>query len=297
MRPVRSSRCNLTISGRKWNQGLKMVAMFLASQAVIRVATQYVRGCPILHYLPLTPVKFAPKPTAPAPAAPAATGPPSGPLAAHYRPGPTNAHAFWPAGTPLELYLFVTELDPAPSKMANVVDAGIEPSVKWDIVYGDTKWHRDIELMIDVPERVRAANGTWWADIFLKPVADVPGLAADHREAHYRQPLTKYMPKKKVRKERLLVGGEKSEDEEPEEDTGPQPWIPHWQSNITLALVGNGQPLSIAAQPPAVRRHVQYVDERPAEVLEKERTAAVGASSTTEDAAPPQAEEVVHQEL
>lgn len=182
--------------------------------------------------------------------------------------------------------------------MAAVLDAGIEPSIKWEFVYGDTKWHRDVEMMVDVPDRVRAANGTWWADIFLKPAADVPGLAPDHREAHYRQPLIKYMQRKKIRKERLLVGGDENNEDELEEDSGPQqPWVPHWQTNITLALVGNGQPLSIAAQPPAIRRHVQYVDERPAGVLDMEKEAA--SRTTSEDVAPaPRAEEVVvHEDL
>lgn len=144
----------------------------------------------------------------------------------------------------------------------SLADAGEMQAVVWNnLTYGDWKMHREIDLELDVPTSVQE-NGTWFADIFIRPQDE--GLDG---EAHYRKTLTKHMPKKKIRKEKklVMVGGKEVEDEdtvaeqEKQQDSDDkQPVLGHFSNNLTLALVANGGAMQIAAQPPQVRKLIKY---------------------------------------
>lgn len=88
----------------------------------------------------------------------------------------------WEAGTPMSMYLYVNT---APSP------AGIDvqnPNVIWDgLTFGDWKDVREEDLIIDVPETVRAENGSLFMDILLvkdggSPIGREPGVVANHRK-------------------------------------------------------------------------------------------------------------------
>ena len=42
------------------------------------------------------------------------------------------------------------------------------PVVAWDnLTYGSWKDERDVDLVLEVPQSVRTANGSWWMDVVL----------------------------------------------------------------------------------------------------------------------------------
>jgi hypothetical protein len=194
-----------------------------------------------------------PAPAAPAPvdasvaeaAAAASTGAVAG------TPPSLVAKPAWALGTTLSLLLFAdTAADFSPA----AVDWDA-PLVRWDnITLGNWKDTREEDLLLSVPESVQH-NGSWWMDILL--VKD--GGSAVGREAgavaHHRKEMTRWMPKKRVRKEVSLLGG-KNETVEPEaEDKGPAQIISYWSRNLTLTIVNEDNTADFAAMPPPVREN------------------------------------------
>lgn len=76
--------------------------------------------------------------------------------------GELNASPYWPLGTPLSMLLYTsTELG------GRNLDHET-PLVAWDgLTYGGWNDVRDVDLLLDVPESVRAHNGSWFLDILL----------------------------------------------------------------------------------------------------------------------------------
>lgn len=62
------------------------------------------------------------------------------------------------------------------------------PDVRWDgLTYGDWKDVRAEDLILDVPERVRADNGSWWMDVLLVKGEGLPIGKPETDIAHYRK--------------------------------------------------------------------------------------------------------------
>jgi hypothetical protein len=138
---------------------------------------------------------------------------------------------------------------------------GISPLVKFEnLTYGQWKEQdRTADVLVTVPESVRCQNASYWADVYLVPAGT--SLAGKEEQAvHIRKALTRYMPRKKVRKAVSLLGNSTTvATEEAEDLTLPpviEPVISHWSPNLTFTLVSDGGPLKYASQAPTVRQHI-----------------------------------------
>lgn len=67
--------------------------------------------------------------------------------------------------------------------------------------------------------------------------------------------LTRFLPKKRVRKEKKLIGGDDSATEEEQDLTLPKEIVAHWASNLTLTIVSNGGKINRAQLHPAAQPH------------------------------------------
>ncbi|KAJ9125361.1 hypothetical protein QFC22_000321 [Naganishia vaughanmartiniae] len=164
----------------------------------------------------------------------------------------------WPPGTPLSLLVYTSDSTLSPSLQEY---EGVSPLVKFEnLTYGQWKEQdRTADVLVAVPESVRCRNASYWADVYLVP-AGTHSAGAEQQSLHIRKALTRYMPRKKVRKEVSLLGNSTLADaDEAENATLPlviEPVISHWSPNLTFTLVSDGGPLKYASQAPTVRQHI-----------------------------------------
>ncbi|KAK8861440.1 hypothetical protein IAR55_002259 [Kwoniella newhampshirensis] len=208
---------------------VRSIAMFVALQAAMKYG---------MSYMGLS-KSATPHPPAVSNAASSPDAPPANAQSASAVRG-ANAVPAWEIGTPLSMLLY-TSTDPAGS------DVDVEvPLVMWDgLTYGNWKDERDEDLILDVPESVRYHNGSWWMDVVLVKNGGLPTNKEPGDVYAYRKQLTRFFPKKRVRKEKKLIGGaeedEKHEEEDHVETSSSTPQIvSHWASNLTLTIISSG---------------------------------------------------------
>ncbi|RXK41373.1 cleft lip and palate associated transmembrane protein [Tremella mesenterica] len=218
---------------------LKPMAMFFAVQMVMRYG---------MDYMGLN--KSAP--TSAPPASPDSTTIPN----VQSTVPDTVAVPLWPIGTPMSMLLFVST-----SPTGNDVDTS-SPLLAWDgLTYGNWKEERAADLLLEVPEIVRLHNGTWWIDIVLVKGGgtDLQGKTQEDLVS-YRKQLTRFLPKKRVRKEKKLIRGEGQEEEETEpSELPPATIVSHWSSNLTLTIMSESPKINTQSLQPLVVPHIQIV--------------------------------------
>ncbi|KDQ17339.1 hypothetical protein BOTBODRAFT_105998, partial [Botryobasidium botryosum FD-172 SS1] len=162
----------------------------------------------------------------------------------------------WPLGTNLSFHVHVSTL----SSGSDVFDyrrRGIAeklPSFVWDdIVYGDWKFENEKDVVLDIPSSVHQNASALWAHIFITANGSTPDPYSVHYNPanvhHVEKRLTKYMPRRKIRKEKSLLSSDESDVQETEEVvdvTHSYPEIPkdglllqYWHPNLTLGLVSD----------------------------------------------------------
>ncbi|KAJ3012930.1 hypothetical protein HKX48_006006 [Thoreauomyces humboldtii] len=169
----------------------------------------------------------------------------------------------WNAGTPVDLKAFLTEGEAL---------GGPDTKLLWEengLVFGDWEERRK-EITIDVPESVQH-NGTLYAHFLLTPrerasprVHDLeefePLYHRKRKDYGKAQVLTRYAPKRKVKKTKKLVakGSAPVEPEEEEElDVGADtPIVSYWWPNVTITIV-NGEAVIPANAPAAMTRDLR----------------------------------------
>lgn len=75
--------------------------------------------------------------------------------------------------------------------------------------------------------------------------------------------LTRYYPKKRIRKEKKLIGGTEEDAEKIEEEPTevlPQQIVSHWSNNLTLSIISNGGPISLQQLAPPTAPSYTFVD-------------------------------------
>ncbi|KAH9849977.1 cleft lip and palate transmembrane 1 [Lenzites betulinus] len=178
---------------------------------------------------------------------------------------PTAAVPVWPLGIPLAMHVHLST-SPTGDVFSGKWTGGYRkdqdaelPSLVWNnITFGDWNERRAADFTVNLPPSVQN-NGSLWADVFL--VRD--GASPDPSDAkfdplsvhHMRTMLTKYLPKARVRKEKNLLGGTTSEgedDDEPQADI----IVPHWHSNLTLALISDNPPIPLQQVQPATAQYI-----------------------------------------
>lgn len=98
--------------------------------------------------------------------------------------GATEATSAWETGTPFSALLYFSTLaDPLD------VASEVKPTVVWDgLTFGGWKEVREEDLVLDVPDSVRAHNGSWYVDILLiKGGGDSPAGKDGADVAHHRK--------------------------------------------------------------------------------------------------------------
>lgn len=65
--------------------------------------------------------------------------------------------------------------------------------------------------------------------------------------------LTRYLPKRRIRKEKKLIGNDEEEAIDEPEDIAPQTIVSHWSNNLTLTIVSSGGVVNLNSLPPVMR--------------------------------------------
>ncbi|KAI0346771.1 cleft lip and palate associated transmembrane protein [Trametopsis cervina] len=180
-------------------------------------------------------------------------------------PTPVLAQAFpsWPLGIPLSMHVYLSASNYIDA-FAKKEDDGLPHFVWENITYGNWDDTRTVEFDVKLPDSVQH-NGSLFADVFLAKEGASPNPSSpDFNWAsihHMRHPLTKYLPKTKVRKQKSLLKGSdeqgESEEEEPQADI-----ISHWHQNVTLALVSDNTVIPVAQLVPPASNYVTILPER-----------------------------------
>ncbi|CAE6527598.1 unnamed protein product [Rhizoctonia solani] len=197
-----------------------------------------------------------PKPTVPpTPQSSDTPGAPSTPVKTH-------AYPYWTAGTKLNLHFF---LSPSAYELTDTT----LPHFTWEgIEYGKWDEARDWDGLVNLPQSVMN-NGTLWAHVFLtRNGAAFFDAAQRPGDVHYsRKLLTRYMPRRKVRKEKSLLAGGKEEEVEEVEEEEPEDNSPvsYWHPNVTLTLISDFPQVPLTQLPPPVVEHisVHIVEDKP----------------------------------
>ncbi|KAJ6561481.1 cleft lip and palate associated transmembrane protein [Mycena vulgaris] len=179
---------------------------------------------------------------------------------------PSHASLAWPLGQALDMHVHLSTSptgDVFSAKWTSGYrkdqDEGL-PSFVWEnLTFGDYNEARVVEYNINFPLSV-LNNGSLWADIFLAKNGANPNpqnAAFDPENIHHiRKLLTPHIPKLKVRKEKnLLSANATDEAEEVEADV----IVPHWHSNLTLALISDAAVVPFSTLPPPIQEFVHLV--------------------------------------
>ncbi|RPD66736.1 cleft lip and palate transmembrane 1 [Lentinus tigrinus ALCF2SS1-7] len=184
---------------------------------------------------------------------------------------PTHAVAAWPLGIPLAMHVHLST-SPTGDVFSSKWTSGYRkdndadlPSLVWrNITFGDWNEKRVADFTVKLPESV-LNNGSLWADVFLVRDGASPDPSDskfDPRAVHHvRTPLTKYLPKTKVRKVKNLLSGSVEETTEEAEEEG-EIIVSHWHNNLTLALISDNPAIQLQQVQPATARYIQLTPER-----------------------------------
>ncbi|KAJ1311790.1 hypothetical protein OPQ81_010255 [Rhizoctonia solani] len=230
-------------NGRQEDEGTVKRVLGIVQQVIFF----YLLSQLIKNFMPQQPKPNVP----PVPPTPQSSDTPGVPPA----PAQTHAYPYWTAGTKLNLHFF---LSPSAFELTD----NTLPHFTWEgIEYGKWDEARDWDGLVNVPQSVMN-NGTLWAHVFLTRNGASP-FDGPHRpgDVHYsRKLLTRYMPRRKVRKEKsLLAGGNKQEEvevieeEEEPEDNSP---VSYWHPNVTLTLISDFPHVPLTQLPPPVVEHI-----------------------------------------
>lgn len=170
----------------------------------------------------------------------------------------------WPLGTPLDVIVRL-------STSHNIFSAENPydlPSHSFkDVRFGDWNWTQIWESDFVVPESVQN-NATLWADIIVskknseidptKPTYDAKNV---YRK---RKLLTRYFPKRSIRKTKNLLGGSENKTMSENDSTNTQlndstttaPVVSYYHPNLTIGLVSDFNVLPLNRLPPVVQAHV-----------------------------------------
>ncbi|CAE6471874.1 unnamed protein product [Rhizoctonia solani] len=204
----------------------------------------------VFFYLVSQLIKNFMLPKSTVPPTPQSSGTPDAPS----KPAQTHAYPYWTAGTKLDLHFFMSQ---SPYELTD----NTLPHFTWQgIEYGKWDEARDWDGLVNLPQSVMN-NGTLWAHVFLTRDGASPfdGAQRPGDVHHSRKLLTRYMPRRKVRKEKSLLAGSKEEqveeveEEEEPEDTSP---VSYWHPNVTLTLISDFPQVPLTQLPPPVVEHI-----------------------------------------
>ncbi|KAF8313464.1 cleft lip and palate transmembrane 1 [Clavulina sp. PMI_390] len=134
--------------------------------------------------------------------------------------------------------------------------------ISWkDVQWGDWKMERDWTGDIALPPAVRNNDTSIWAHIFMaadgSPHRPYDSGFQPRKVHHVRRQLVRYMPRKRVVKEKNLLSAKEEEvvEEEPELDVR----FYSLYQNLTLALIADNGPIPLNKLAPPMVEHVHFI--------------------------------------
>ncbi|OAL55176.1 cleft lip and palate transmembrane 1 [Pyrenochaeta sp. DS3sAY3a] len=178
---------------------------------------------------------------------------------ADYSPVPWNVAPIWPAGTALDISMYISPsiamppLKSVPKEYLLIDEKGF--------VFGDFKENREIHTEFKVPKEVQH-NATLLAHFYIAQsgsVLDPMQTGYDPAKAyHFIRPLTQYHAKKKIAKTRNLLSDMPEKDVETEaEKNAPKIIASYYHPNFTLSLIPNAGTLPYLNLHPGPRKFIQ----------------------------------------
>lgn len=175
-------------------------------------------------------------------------------------PIPFNAAPMWPAGTELDILMYISPSVAMPALKSMPTESLLIDERRF--VFGDYKQNREIHAEFKVPKQVQH-NATLLAHFYVAQSGSIldpmqPGYDAS-KAYHFIQPLTQYQPKKKIAKTRNLLSDmpETETPETEEEKKAPKIIASYYHPNFTLSLIPDAGVIPYANMHPGPRRFVQ----------------------------------------
>ena len=175
-----------------------------------------------------------------------------------YNPIPQVIAPIWPLNSTLDLSIYVSSSVAMPS-LGSVQSESLVLEEK-GFTIGDWKDSRDIDTSFKVPQEVQN-NGTLWAHFYvalhghtLDPTAQGYDVAKAY---HFVRPLNQFLPKKKVKKTKSLLGSS-TDNETVEEEIPKTPGVgSYYHPNFTVSFIPDSGTQTYTTMHPAVRQFVQ----------------------------------------
>jgi len=168
----------------------------------------------------------------------------------------------WPVGTPLDINL---RLSTSSDIYSDENPHDLPRHTFSNIRFGDWNWTQVWESDFNVPQSVQN-NGSLWAVIIVsKKDAQIDPRKPGYKPADvYRKQklLTRYLPKRNIRKTKNLLGGSESnttQENDPipaEDDSTLSSVISYYHPNLTIGLVSDTNVMPLNRLPPVVHAHV-----------------------------------------
>lgn len=180
-------------------------------------------------------------------------------LEGQYNLVPQVVAPIWPSNTSLDISMYISPSLVMPSlKSMPAVSLVLQEK---ELHLGDPKESRDVHASFNVPKEVQN-NGTLWAHIYVAlsgEILDPTATYYDESKAyHFVRPLTQYLPKKKVKKTRNLLGGNDEQDAEQEVMASSGPEIgSFYHPNFTMSLIPDAGNQAYSQVHPGVREWIQ----------------------------------------
>jgi hypothetical protein len=176
----------------------------------------------------------------------------------NYQNVPTFVAPIWPTNSSLDISIYTSPYLRMPP-LSSLPEGSLVLEEK-DFIIGDWEENREVDTTIKVPKEVQN-NGTFWAHFYVALAGhQLDPSAQDYSRSsavHFVRPLNQYLPKKKVRKLKNLLGsGEEDGEEEEEVDTGVQ-FASYYHPNFTVSVIPDSGTLNYQTAHPAVRQYVQ----------------------------------------
>lgn len=177
----------------------------------------------------------------------------------NYSSVPQAIAPIWPMNSSIDLMIYVSPNLVMPKLSSLPADTLVVD--ERDFKIGNYKDKREIDTSFAVPKEVQN-NATLWAHFYIALQGhQIDPTAKDYDVAsavHFFRPLNQYLPRKKVRKAKLLL--EKSnateEIEEEPQPSGPQ-FSSYYHPNFTLSVIPDSGVQNYQAMHPAIRGHME----------------------------------------
>lgn len=164
----------------------------------------------------------------------------------------------WPTNSSLDISIYTSPYLRMPP-LSTLPEESLVLEEK-NFVMGGWEENREVDTTFKVPKEVQN-NGTLWAHFYVALAGhQIDPAAQDYSRTdavHFVRPLNQYLPKKKVRKLKNLLGGEEGEEEDEEEDNQGVQFASYYHPNFTVSVIPDSGTMNYQTIHPAVRQYVQ----------------------------------------